>query len=177
ARQGLPPGNPFSGAAGDRLAYYYLWYFAAAQFARVLPISRWEARGALTWFTAFPSLTLVMGCAAWLSRRPSAALLAGPLALAAGLVGLAASLRFPLWLLIGTDRIDGLLWPATGLGGWLFQASWVPQHLMAAACVVLAIVLMVRLSCAFTCLTFTAFVLLVVAGFETSTFIGGGTGP
>src|SRR5262249_9399830 len=136
------------------------------QFARVLPISGWEADAAMTWFTAFASLTLVMGLAAWLSRHASAALWAG-------LLALAASLRFPLWLLIGTDRIDGLLWPATGLGGWLFQASWVPQHLMAAACVVLAIVLMVRLSCAFTRLTFTAFVLLVVAGFETSTFIGG----
>ncbi len=168
ARQGLPPGNPFSGAAGDRLAYYYLWYFAAAQFARVLPISGWEADAAMTWFTAFASLTLVMGLAAWLSRHASAALWAG-------LLALAASLRFPLWLLIGTDRIDGLLRPATGLGGWLFQASWVPQHLMAAACVVLAIVLMVRLSCALTRLTFAAFVLLVVAGFEASTFIGGVT--
>jgi len=168
ARQGLPPGNPFSGAAGDRLAYYYLWYFAAAQFARVLPISGWEADAAMTWFTAFASLTLMMGLAAWLSRRASGAFWVG-------LLALAASLRFPLWLLIGTERIDGLLWPATGLGGWLFQASWGPQHVMAAACVVLAIVLMVRLSGAFTRLGFAAFVLLVVAGFEASTFIGGVT--
>ena len=168
ARQGLPPGNPFFGAAGDRLAYYYLWYFAAAQFARVLPISGWEADAAMTWFTAFASLTLMMGLAAWLCRRASGAFWVG-------LLALAASLRFPLWLLIGTERIDGLLWPATGLGGWLFQASWVPQHLMAAACVVLAIVLMVRLSCGFTLLAFAAFALLVVAGFEASTWIGGVT--
>jgi hypothetical protein len=168
ARQGLPPGNPFFGAAGDRLAYYYLWYFAAAQFARVLPISGWEADAAMTWFTAFASLTLMMGLAAWLSRRASGAFWVG-------LLALAASLRFPLWLLIGTERIDGLLWPATGLGGWLFQASWVPQHLMAAACVVLAIVLMVRLSCGFTLFAFAAFALLVVAGFEASTWIGGVT--
>jgi hypothetical protein len=168
ARQGLPPGNPFFGAAGDRLAYYYLWYFAAAQFARVLPISGWEADAAMTWFTAFASLTLMIGLAAWFSRRASAAPWVG-------LLALAASLRFPLWLLIGTERIDGLLWPATGLGGWLFQASWVPQHLMAAACAVLAIVLMVWLSCGFTLFAFAAFVLLVVAGFEASTWIGGVT--
>jgi hypothetical protein len=168
ARQGLPPGNPFFGAAGDRLAYYYLWYFAAAQVARVLPISGWEADAAMTWFTAFASLILMMGLAAWFSRRTSAALWVG-------LLALAASLRFPLWLLIGTERVDGLLWPATGLGGWLFQASWVPQHLMAAACVVLAIVLMVRLSCGFTLFAFAAFALLVVAGFEASTWIGGVT--
>jgi hypothetical protein len=167
ARLGLPPGNPFFGAAGDRLAYYYLWYFGAAQFARVLGISGWEADVAMTWFTAFASLTLMMGLAAWLSRRVAA--------LWVGLFALAASLRFPLWLLIGTEPVNGLLWPATGLGGWLFQASWVPQHLMAAACDVLAIVLMVRLACAPSMLTLATFSLVAVAGFESSTWIGGVT--
>ena len=87
ARLGLPPDNPFFGAAGDRLAYYYLWYFGAAQFARVLGISGWEADVAITWFTAFASLTLMMGLAAWLSRRAFATLWVG-------LFALAASLRF-----------------------------------------------------------------------------------
>ncbi|MFZ0113583.1 MAG: hypothetical protein WAL15_04440, partial [Xanthobacteraceae bacterium] len=146
ARLGLPPGNPFFGAAGDRLAYYYLWHFGAAQFARVLGISGWEADVAMTWFTAFASLTLMMGLAAWLSRRAFATLWVG-------LFALAASLRFPLWILIGSESVNGLVWPATGLGGWLFQASWVPQHLMAAACAVLAILLMVRLACGASVLT------------------------
>jgi hypothetical protein len=168
ARLGLPPGNPFFGAAGDRLAYYYLWYFGAAQFARVLAVSGWEADVAMTWFTAFASLTLMMGLAVWLSRRISAALWVG-------LFALAASLRFPLWLLIGTEPVNGLLWPATGLGGWLFQASWVPQHVMAAACDVLAILLMVRLACGPSLLTIATFSLVAVAGFESSTWIGGVT--
>src|SRR5262249_53958318 len=77
ARLGLPPGNPFFGSAGDRLAYYYLWYVGAAQFARVLAISGWEADAAMTWFTAFASLSLMMGLAAWLARRASAALWVG----------------------------------------------------------------------------------------------------
>ncbi|MFZ0073037.1 MAG: hypothetical protein WAK85_17330, partial [Xanthobacteraceae bacterium] len=166
ARLGLPPGNPFFGAAGDRLAYYYLWYFGAAQFARVLGISGWEADVAITWFTAFASLTLMMGLAAWLSRRAFATLWVG-------LFALAASLRFPLWILIGTQSVNGLVWPATGLGGWLFQASWVPQHLMAAACAVLAILLMVRLACGASVLTLATLALVVVAGFESSTWIGG----
>ena len=55
ARLGLPPGNPFFGAAGERLPYYYLWYFGAAQLTRVLGISGWEADAAMTWFTAFTS--------------------------------------------------------------------------------------------------------------------------
>jgi hypothetical protein len=166
ARLGLPPGNPFFGAAGDRLAYYYVWYFGAAQFARVLGISGWEADVAMTWFTAFASLTLMMGLAAWLSRRAFATLWVG-------LFALAASLRFPLWILIGSESVNGLVWPATGLGGWLFQASWVPQHLMAAACAVLAILLMVRLACGASVLTLATLALVVVAGFESSTWIGG----
>ena len=83
ARLGLPPGNPFFGAAGDRLAYYYLWYFGAAQFARVLGISGWEADVAMTWFSAFASLTLMMGLAAWFAARASQRFGSGCLALAA----------------------------------------------------------------------------------------------
>ena len=46
---------------------------------------------------------------------------------------------------------------------------------MAAACAVLAIVLMVWLSCGFALFAFAAFALVVVAGFEGSTWIGGVT--
>ncbi len=175
ARLGLPPGNPFFGESGDRLPYYYLWYFGAAQFVRGLGISGWEADAALTWFSAFASLSLMMGLAAWFAGRAAAALWVGVLALG-------GSLRFPLWLLLGTERLNNFLLPATGLGGWLFQASWVPQHLMAGGCVVLAIFLIGRLGFApkergpvfyLTLLPVAALVLVVVAGFETSTWIGG----
>ena len=95
---------------------------------------------------------------------------------------LGGSLRFPLWLLLGTERVDDVLLPATGLAGWLFQASWVPQHLMAAACAVLATFLIGDLEfdpkegAAFGHLRVqrvAALVLVVVAGFESSTWIGG----
>jgi hypothetical protein len=177
ARMGLPPGNPFFGAAGDRLAYYYLWHFGAAQFALVLGMSGWEADAALTWFSAFASLTLMMGLAVWFAGRPGAALWVG-------LLALGGSLRFPLWLLLGSKRVDDLLLPATGLGGWLFQASWVPQHLMSAGCAVLAILLIGRLGfvpaeyargARVALLPLVALALVVVAGFESSTWIGGVT--
>ena len=99
-----------------------------------------------------------------------------------GVLALGGSLRFPLWLLFGTERVNNFLLPATGLGGWLFQASWVPQHLMAGGCVVLAIFLIGRLGFVpkeygpvsyLTLLPVAALVLVVVAGFETSTWIGG----
>ena len=175
ARLGLPPGNPFFGESGDRLPYYYLWYFGAAQFARGLGISGWEADAALTWFSAFASLSLMMGLAAWFAGRTAGALWVGVLALG-------GSLRFPLWLLFGTEGVNNFLLPATGLGGWLFQASWVPQHLMAGGCVVLAIFLIGRLGFVpkehdpvshLTLLPVAGLVLVVVAGFETSTWIGG----
>jgi hypothetical protein len=175
ARMGLPPGNPFFGESATRLPYYYLWYFGAAQFAGGLGISGWEADAVLTWFSAFASLSLMMGLAAWFAGRAAAALWVGVLALG-------GSLRFPLWLLLGTERVNDFLQPATGLGGWLFQASWVPQHLMAGGCVVLAIFLIGRLGFIpkedgpvsyLMLLPVAALVLVVVAGFETSTWIGG----
>ena len=39
------------------------------------------------------------------------------------------------------DDLMPVLWPPIGMAGWLFQATWVPQHLMAASCVVTAMLL------------------------------------
>ena len=72
ARLGLPPVDPVFGEFGapGRLAYYYLWHFSAAELALVTRASGWEADIALTWFTAFASLCLMMGIAVWLSKSP-----------------------------------------------------------------------------------------------------------
>src|SRR5436190_21224369 len=69
-RLGLPPANPFFGELAEpgRLAYYYLWYFSAAQLSAALGLTGWEADIALTWFSAFASLTLMMGLALWFGR-------------------------------------------------------------------------------------------------------------
>ena len=70
ARLGLPPVNPVIGEAGaaSGLAYYYLWHFSAAEIALVTSMSGWEADVGLTWFTAFASLSLMMGLAVWLEQ-------------------------------------------------------------------------------------------------------------
>ena len=75
-RLGLPPGNPFFGEDGQpsRLVYYYLLHFSAAELALLLGISGWEADAALTWFSAFASLMLMIGLATWMSGRRIAAL-------------------------------------------------------------------------------------------------------
>jgi hypothetical protein len=165
-RSGLPPHNPFFGEP-SRLAYYYLWHFAAAELALPLRATGWEADAALTWFTAFASLMLIMGLAVWFSGRPSTALLVP-------LLCLAASLRpFLLWV-FGPELYKYIL-PNTGFAGWLFQAAWVPQHLTSACCVVLAVVLIGQLAMRPRPLLVAVLALVVAAGFESSTWVGGVT--
>jgi hypothetical protein len=170
AREGLPPVNPVFGAVGvpDRLPYYYLWHYSAAELALPLHVSGWEADIALTWFTAFASLCLMMGLAVWLGKRSSAAIWV--VALAA-----AASLRTVLGSMFGSYALEPFLAPPTGFAGWLFQAAWVPQHLMSASCVVTAMLLIACYAQRQRLAVLVALVLVVVAGFESSTYVGGVT--
>ena len=167
-RQGLPPVDPAFGAAGPhgQLFYYYLWHYSAAELALPLHVSGWEADIALTWFTAFASLSLLMGVAVWLSKQSMAAI---------WVVGLAAaaSLRTVLSWIFGTYALEPFLAPPTGFAGWLFQAAWAPQHLMSASCVVAAMLLVARYAQRQSALLLLALVLVVVAGFESSTYVGG----
>jgi hypothetical protein len=167
-RQGLPPVDPAFGAAGPhgQLFYYYLWHFSAAALALPLHVSGWEADIALTWFTAFASLSLLMGVAVWLSKRSIAAI---------WVVGFAAaaSLRAVLSWIFGTYALEPFLAPPTGFAGWLFQAAWAPQHLMSASCVVTAMLLVARYAQRQSVPLLLVLVLVVVAGFESSTYVGG----
>ena len=168
ARLGLPAGNPFFGPVGapSHLAYYYLWHFGAAIFAKLLGTSGWESDIALTWFTAFASLSLMMGMAVWFSGRRAAA--GWVIALS-----VASSLRPVLSFALGPETINGFLSSYQGLQAWIVQASWVPQHLASASCVVLSVFLIVRLSGQHGRLLCPVLALVVAAGFESSTWIGG----
>jgi hypothetical protein len=169
-RQGLPPVNPVFGEAGaaGRLVYYYLWHFSAAALALPLHISGWEADIGLTWFTAFASLCLMMGVAVWLSKKAAAAIVV--VALAAG-----ASLREVLSFVFGNYTLEPFLKEPTGFAGWLFQSAWVPQHLMAASCAIVAMLLLVEAVQRPTLNGLATLALVAVAGFESSTFVGGVT--
>jgi hypothetical protein len=169
-RQGLPPVDPvFAGAGGSgALAYYYLWHFSAAQLALPLGVSGWEADIGLTWFTAFASLSLMTALAVSLSRRSGAAIWV--VALAA-----ATSLRAGLGYVFGSYELMPFLAYPTGFAGWLFQAAWVPQHLMAASCVVLAMLLIARCAERPSPIALAILVLTAAAGFESSTYVGGVT--
>ena len=168
ARLGLPPVNPVFGEAdaSSGLAYYYLWHFSAAEIALVTSMSGWEADVGLTWFTAFASLSLMMGLAVWLSKRATAAIWV--VALAA-----AGSLWVTLYWIFQAKSFAPVLMPPIGMAGWLFQATWVPQHLMAASCVVAAMLLVTRYALRQDLALVVTIALLVVAGFESSAFVGG----
>jgi hypothetical protein len=168
ARLGVPSVNPVFGEFGapGLLAYYYLWHFSAAEVAAAAGAMGWEADIGLTWFTAFASLTLMMGLAVWLGKRSAAAIWAAALA-AAG------SLWITVYWIVGTDKLTPLLLDPVGMAGWLFQATWVPQHVMAASCVVTAMLLLVRMTERQSFTLILTLALVIVAGFESSTFVGG----
>jgi hypothetical protein len=169
-RQGLPPVDPVFLTAGShaQLFYYYLWHFSAAELALLVHISGWEADAGLTWFTAFASLCLMMGVAVWLGKGRTAALWV--LLLAA-----ATSLRVTLSWIAGSDGLAPFLAPQTGFAGWLFQAAWAPQHLMSAACVVTAVLLVARYAERRSLALLLTLALVAAAGFESSTYVGGVT--
>lgn len=168
ARLGLPAGNPFFGehGAAGHLPYYYLWHFSAALLAVLLHVSGWEADIALTGVTAFASLALMMGLAVWFSGRRTAALWVP-------LLGLAGSLRPVLAAVLGRQGLKELLPPESELQTWLVQAIWAPQHLASALCAIVAVLLLWRLALRGDALVVAALALVVAAGFESSTWIGG----
>lgn len=170
ARLGLPPVNPVFGEFGapGHLAYYYLWHFSAAELALAVGASGWEADIGLTWFTAFASLSLMMGVAVWLGKRAAAAIWVV-------VIAAAASLWVTLDWIAGAPDLTPWLWPPVGMAGWLFQATWVPQHLMAASCVVTAMLLVSHFAQRQSLALLAVLVLIVVAGFESSSFVGGVT--
>jgi hypothetical protein len=167
-RLGLPPGNPFFGSAGSDapLAYYYLWHFSAAELAQIPGVSAWEADIALSAFTAFSSVTLMMGFGAWIGGRASAGLWVVPLAFA-------ASLHPVLEAIFGAEEFYSYILPPTGFAGWLFQTTWAPQHIASTSCVLLSALLLLRLAQKVSWLPLVAFALTAAAGYQSSTWVGG----
>ena len=85
----------------------------------------------------------------------------------------AGSLWVTLYWIFQAKSFAPVLMPPIGMGGWLFQATWVPQHLMAASCVVTAMLLVTRYALQQSLILVVTIALLVVAGFESSAFVGG----
>jgi uncharacterized membrane protein len=167
-RLGLPPGNPFFGGAdiAPGLPYYYLWHFSGAILGVLLGASGWEADIALTWFTAFVPLSLMMGLAA----RLTGGCLAAPLVV---VLSFAGSLYPVLEFAFIPEALHRVLswspWPQ----GWSFQASWAPQHLASASCIMAAVLIMSSLASSRSWLLVPLLGIVVAAGFESSVWVGG----
>ena len=166
-RQGLPPVNMFFTVAGQasHLSYYYLWHFSAAVLSKILGISGWTADIAMTWFTAFASALLMMSLAVHMAGRTTGALLVA-------LLSIPASMRPVLAWIFGKSPVERVMPPNADIGAWVNQASWVPQHLASACCVVLAALLMMTIDAAGMSGA-VALGLVAAAGFESSTWVGG----
>ena len=161
-RSGVPPKNPFFSESGvpDGVAYYYLWHFSAAVVAVLTGVSGWEADAALTWFTAFASLLMMIGLATRLAGK-----------MAAGFVVIVLAGAASVRPLLDT----ALIGKASGLSGWLFQMAWAPQHLASATCVLLACLLLVKLVHREDWFAPLILGLVAAAGFECSVWVGGVT--
>ena len=166
-RLGLPPANPFFGGDGGDapLVYYYLWHFSAAELAAIFGVSGWEADIAISAFTAFSSLALMMGFAAWIGGRTAAVWVV--------LLAFAASLQNVLSVVLGDRVLYSIFLPPSGFAGWLFQTTWAPQHIAAASCVLLSAFLILRLAARPSVLALVVLSLVSVAGYESSTWVGG----
>jgi hypothetical protein len=182
-RLGLPAGNPFFGLHGARgtLSYYYLWHFGAAQLSSLTGVSGWEADAALTGFTAYASMLLMMGLTGWIGARfaPFAAVTTpwsrGVAITAVGLLSVAGNLTPVLALILGKARLGRTFAQYRDLETWITQASWVPQHLASAGCVVMAsLFLLERLETPRLGRTLVVGV-LAAAAFGSSAWVGGVT--
>lgn len=167
-RSGVPPANVFVADGGGGLAYYYLYYFAAALFGKAVGAGGWESDIAAALAIGFASLCLMIGIVSrW---RRAAALWVLPLCLAV------STRPFLNDFLIGPD-FGHWITGYPGLQAWLVQASWVPQHLAAANCLCLLPLLLVAirgsLGLGDKLLAILCLGLVIAAGFESSTYIGG----
>ena len=167
-RLGVPPGNPFFGETGreSHLVYYYLWHFSAAELALIFGFSGWETDIAMTAFTAFASLSLMIGFAVWFSRRAWA----GYVVI---LLAFSASLYPVLEFLLTGETLYTFIQEPTGFAGWLFQVSWAPQHMASATCVVLSTFLLARVARQPSALTVFVLAAVTAAGYQSSTWAGG----
>src|SRR5271169_2582115 len=89
------------------------------------------------------------------------------------LLNLAASLWPLLWLLFPADFINGALSQSPWPRSWIFQASWVPQHLASASCVVFAVLILSDLGGRRSWPLVPLLAVVVAAAFESSAWVGG----
>lgn len=168
ARLGVPPGNPFiaNDGSGGKLAYYYLWHFSAAEVALLFGVTGWEADAAMTFLSAFTSLAAMMGLAVSCGGKRAASVWVV-------VIAATCSSRVIFETLFGLQTMEDWVPAPGGLGGWMFQSVWVPQHLIATSCVLMSVLLLSQPFSRRQPLLVVMLGLSIAAAFESSTWIGG----
>ncbi|MBO1328127.1 hypothetical protein OQ496_07240 [Acetobacter suratthaniensis] len=175
--EGFPLQNPFSGAGGERsnFSYYFLWYMVAAVVSCLfgnlsLP---WDGDIALTFITSLVSLFVIMGLSISLCRDRTEGLSAARWSV---LLSLGGPIVQIVSMVVSPPTMLRLFGRGHGLETWVFQAAWVPQHVLSGTIVVLALLLQQELLKKKTLLLqgMTIFLVanLIAAGFGMSAWVG-----
>ena len=134
-RDGLLPINPYYAPDGQTipLIYYYTWHFLASQLKLLAGVTGWQAEVAMNWFTGFATIAFLCALAIRFTQRARAGLLLLLFAWATSPIDLLPSLLGPHlenWFSIPPGHGLEVLWN---------QMMWVPQHILSALAVILAI--------------------------------------
>ncbi|EIM2794488.1 hypothetical protein LMW71_004767 [Escherichia coli] len=169
-RDGLPIKNPFmlTSPNNEEIHYYYLWFLSAANISLLTNISGWAADIVLTFITALTSLFVVCG----LIKENSSG------KLSTYVIGISS--LFGSQIVTYVDRItQGQIFEHISrehsVESWLIQASWVPQHLMAASVVITSCYLIFSINKNSRWISSLVISILISTGVGSSTWVGGVT--
>lgn len=171
AREGLLPTNPYYAPDGQTipLIYYYTWHFLASQLKLIAGVTGWQAEVAMNWFTGFATIAFLCALAIRLTQRARTGILLLLFALAGHPIDILPNLfgpRLENWFSIPPGHGLEILW---------VQMMWVPQHVLSALAVVMAIFLMTHLliNDRFQANYTVSLALSSATAFGSSTWVGG----
>ncbi|HCR3073977.1 TPA: hypothetical protein ON345_004022, partial [Escherichia coli] len=152
----------------EEIHYYYLWFLSAANISLLTNISGWAADIVLTFITALTSLFVVCG----LIKENSSG------KLSTYVIGISS--LFGSQIVTYVDRItQGQIFEHISrehsVESWLIQASWVPQHLMAASVVITSCYLIFSINKNSRWISSLVISILISTGVGSSTWVGGVT--
>lgn len=168
-RNGLPISNPFliSHSNDGVFHYYYLWYLLAANISIIFHISGYSSDIILTFITSFVSILTAFFLVSEICSKKNKIkaqyiicllLFSGP--------------SIDVINIILNGHLSDILSHNHSLETWIYQAAWVPQHLLSASFVVLSLYLLGTID-KYNRYIFFIIVSLIVSAFGCSVWVGG----
>ncbi|EPL8002907.1 hypothetical protein PQE34_000741 [Klebsiella aerogenes] len=169
-RDGLPIKNPFmlTSPNNEEIHYYYLWFLSAANISLLTNISGWAADIVLTFITSLTSLFVVCG----LIKENSSGKLS---TYVIGIFSLFGSQIVTYVDRLTQGQIFDYISREHPIESWITQASWVPQHLMAASVVITSCYFIFSINKDSRWINSLVISMLISTGVGSSTWVGGVT--